>query len=294
MQLKTNEKKLVEVSVLGEITHPPAGAKHYRITAVTGEPQVLPGMGGICYSHRVRDNCIDIVGDHIEPGVSLSNFNADWGKDVARFGLTVYACVGNEARVVSGDAKGEKGVVTGKHGGIEHVFVDFPPNVLKKLVIGDKMQIRAVGTGLAFANFEGVKLMNLSPKLLKAMKPRVKDGKIEVGVTHFIPAAVMGSGLGKESAHTGDYDIQLFDAGINKEHGLDRLRFGDIVALMDADCTFGRTYLTGAVTIAVIVHGRCASAGHGPGACSLMTSAKGLIRPVKDRDANLAGLLKLR
>ena len=28
------------------------------------------------------------------------------------------------------------GVVTGKHGGIEHVFVDFPPEVLRKLRYG--------------------------------------------------------------------------------------------------------------------------------------------------------------
>jgi hypothetical protein len=293
MKLTTNEKMLVEKALLAEITNPPAGIRHYTIEAVSGDALTLPGMGGINYTHRIGDNCIDIVGDHVEPGVSVSNFNDSIGRDAGKFGLTVFSCIGNEATIVTGDAKGKKGVVTGKHGGIEHVLVDFQPEVRDKLVIGDKMQIRAVGTGLAFTNFEGVKLLNLSPRLLRAMNPQVVGKKIEIGVTHLIPACVMASGIGKDSAHTGDYDIQLFDPVIVKKCGLHTLRFGDIVALMDADTTFGRTYLTGAVTIAVVVHGVCHTAGHGPGATSLMTSTKGLIKPVINKDANLAKLLGL-
>jgi hypothetical protein len=293
MKLATNESKLVEKALLAEITNPPASIKHYIVSAVTGEALTLPGMGGINYTHRVGDNCIDIVGDHVEPGVSVSNFNDSIGRDAGKFGLTVFSCIGNEATVVTGEAKGRKGVVTGKHGGIEHIILDFQPDVRDKLVIGDKVQIRSVGTGLAFTNFEGIKLLNLSPRLLKAMSPQVVGKKVEVGVTHFIPAGVMASGIGKDSAHTGDYDIQLFDPVIVKKYGLNSLRFGDIVALMDADTTFGRTYLTGAVTIAVVVHGVCHTAGHGPGATTLMTSAKGLIKPVIRKDANLADILKL-
>lgn len=293
MRITTNENKLVEKALLAEITNPPSSLKHYLVSAVSGEPLILPGTGGINYTHRVGDNCIDIVGDHVEPGVSVSNFNDNIGPNTGKFGLTVFSCIGNEATVVTGEAKGKKGIVTGKHGGIEHVLIDFTPDVRDKLVIGDKMQIRAVGTGLAFTNFEGVKLMNLSPRLLKAMSPQVVGKYIEVGVTHLIPAAVMASGIGKDSAHTGDYDIQLFDQAIVKKHRLNSLRFGDIVAIMDADTTFGRTYLTGAVTIAIVVHGVCHTAGHGPGATSLMTSAKGLIKPIIRKDANIASLLKL-
>ena len=40
--------------------------------------------------------------------------------------LQIYSCVGNEAKVVSGDAKGAIGYVIGHHGGSEHVIVDFP------------------------------------------------------------------------------------------------------------------------------------------------------------------------
>ena len=54
--------------------------------------------------------------------------------------MNVLACIGNEAIVVKGDAKGEKGVVVGKHGGIEHVMADFPPEIMEKLVIEDRVR----------------------------------------------------------------------------------------------------------------------------------------------------------
>jgi len=44
-----------------------------------------------------------------------------------------------------------EGTVSGKHGGINHVLVDFPPVVLRKLRIGDRVQIHAVGQGLRLA-----------------------------------------------------------------------------------------------------------------------------------------------
>ena len=47
--------------------------------------------------------------------------------------------------------------------------------------------------------------------------------------------------------------------------GLDELRLGDLVAIIDADNSFGRVYRSGAVTIAVVSHGMSHIAGHGPG-----------------------------
>ncbi|MEW6724041.1 MAG: DUF4438 domain-containing protein [Bacillota bacterium] len=57
------------------------------------------------------------------------------------------ACLGNEAIVVSGKAEGARGVVTGKHGGAERVMVDFDRETMEKIVIGDKVLIRAHGAG---------------------------------------------------------------------------------------------------------------------------------------------------
>jgi hypothetical protein len=54
--------------------------------------------------------------------------------------LLTYACVGNSARVISGPATGRLGLVTGKHGGVNHVMVDFPTSVLHRLRIRDRIQ----------------------------------------------------------------------------------------------------------------------------------------------------------
>ncbi|MEE8146770.1 MAG: hypothetical protein V3T24_04140, partial [Longimicrobiales bacterium] len=68
----------------------------------------------------------------------------------------------------------------------------------------------------------------------------------------------------------------------------------DIVAIMDADHTYGRVYRTGAVSIGVVVHSRSWTAGHGPGVTTLFTSKEGNIETVIDRRANLAELLRIR
>ena len=120
------------------------------------------------------------------------------------------------------------------------------------------------------------------------------EGKLRIGVTHRIPAKIMGSGLGRTQTYTGDYDIQFFDPATVEEYGLESLRFGDIVAIIDADSTYGRVFRQGAITIASVSHGRSDSAGHGPGVTTLFTSKTGNIEPFMAPDANLAKLLDIR
>jgi hypothetical protein len=104
----------------------------------------------------------------------------------------------------------------------------------------------------------------------------------------------MGSGLGRSTVVRGDYDIQTFDDAVAEQYGLRELRLGDLVAIVNADHSYGRIYRTGAISVGVVVHGRSFVAGHGPGVTSLLTSAQGKIEPVIDPDANLAKILKLR
>ena len=99
---------------------------------------------------------------------------------------------------------------------------------------------------------------------------------------------LMGSGLGASNSAAGDYDITLHDERMTKKYGLDGLRFGDLVAILDADTRYGRTYRTGAVTIGVVIHGDCILAGHGPGVTTLMSSRGRAIEPFIDEHANLA------
>ncbi len=284
--LKTNVEKLVKTSVVGEISAPTSSG--YRISA-DGQPLVLPGVGGITYNIRVGDIAVGWEADHVEPAVSIKSEKGDQNA-----GLNTLSCVGNEAVVVSGDAKGEKGVVTGKHGGIEHVLVDFSGAVMEKLLIGDKVMVKAVGVGLKLLDFPEVKVMNLSPELLEKLTIEEQNGLLAIPVTHKVPAYIMGSGLGSNSAHTGDYDIQLFDKDIVHEYGLEDLRFGDLVAVMDADNSYGPIYRKNAVTIGIIVHSDCVTAGHGPGMTRLFTSSTGKILPKIDPNANIAKIMNLR
>ena len=292
--LKTNRDKLVKVSVIGEVVSPIISDAVYKVTA-DGEPVILPGVGGITYNIRVGDPACGWMADHVEPGVSLENRVSDprfpRGQSNA---LNVLACIGNEATVVKGDAKGEKGVVVGKHGGIEHVMVDFPPEVLEKLVIEDRVQIRACGVGLKLLDLPEVKVYNLSPEFLDAINPRIVQGKLEVQVTHEIPAAIMGSGLGSTQTSSGDYDITMFCGETVKECGLEDIRLGDLVAIRDADSSYGRIYRRGSVTVGIVTHSNCVTAGHGPGVTTLFTSTRGLIKPVVREGANIAKLMKLR
>jgi hypothetical protein len=292
--LRTNVEKLVKLSVMGEIASPVVGRSVYNVTA-TGTPVVLPGLGGITYNIRVGDLACGWEGDHVEPAVSVENKENDprYGQG-ANAAFNVLSCVGNEATVATGDAKGSRGVVTGKHGGIEHVLVDFQPDVLEKLFLGDKILVKSFGVGLKLLDVPDVRVMNMDPKFLKALKPKLEDEKLRVPVTHLIPAAIMGSGLGANQTFSGDYDIQMFDPNIVKQYGLEDLQLGDLVAIIDADHSFGRIYRQGAISVGIVVHCDCVTAGHGPGVTTLFTSTTGKIVPIIDAGANIAKLLKLR
>ena len=291
--LRTNREKLVKLSVIGEVTSPTLKSV-YNISA-TGVPCILPGVGGIAYNLRVGDFACGWEADHVEPCVSTSNKENDARSGgAANTAYNVFSCVGNQAIIVSGDAKGDVGIVTGKHGGVEHVLIDFKSETLNRLLIGDKIQIKAYGTGLKLLDFPDIKLSNMDPCLLDAINPEVNDEKLYVPVTHIIPANLMGSGLGVNQVYSGDYDIQLFDDSTVKQFGLEDLRLGDLVAIADADHSYGRVYRKDAISIGVVVHANCVTAGHGPGVTSLMTSSKGYIIPQITQKANLASLLKLR
>jgi hypothetical protein len=292
--LRTNRDKLVKVSVIGEVASPVISDSVYKITA-DGEPVVLPGVGGITYNIRVGDPACGWMADHVEPGVSIEHRVSDTrfprGQSNA---LNILSCIGNEAIVVEGDAKGEKGIVVGKHGGIEHVMVDFSQETMEKLVIEDRVQIKAFGVGLKLLDAPEVKVYNTSPEFLNAIDPKLVKGRLEVPVTHEVPAAIMGSGLGRSQTSSGDYDITMFCTETVNECGLDNLRLGDLVAIRDADSSYGRIYRKGSITVGIVTHSDCVVAGHGPEVTTLFTSTKGMIKPVISKDANVAKMLRLR
>ncbi len=292
---RLNDDELVVISVLGQIAHPIGRANPYRI-GHDGVPRVLPGPGGIVLNHRIGDPCIGLAGDHIEPGVALHNNSREvvGPRDGPNTALMTYACVGNLAEVVGGAAAGRKGLVTGKHGGINHVLVDFPDAVLTRLTVGDRIRIRSHGLGLRLPEHPEVELLNCSPALFRRWGIKVRDGRLRVPVTHLIPASLMGSGLGKNTAWRGDYDIQLADPDHRRRHRLGSLRFGDLVAVADTDARRGPSLRGGRVTVGVVVHGDSTVSGHGPGVTALMTAPAALLHPYLDQTANLARVFAVR
>jgi len=283
--IKTNKDKLVCISVQGEVNHPKAIAP-YRIT-VDGQPMVLPGTGGITYSHKIGDNCMDLVGDHVEPGVTAVRSDSN-----ENGGFNTLSCIGNEARVVTGDAKGSKGYITGTHGGAEHVLIYFDAATLDKMAVGDKILVKSRGQGFKLVDFPEIKMMNLDPELFEKLGAKVAaDGVLEVPVAVQVPAYLMGSGIGSNTAYRGDYDIMTHDPEAYEKFNLGKLRFGDIVALMDCDTLYGRGYLSGAITIGVVVHSNCVITGHGPGVTTIMTCKTPKIRPILVDKANIADYL---
>lgn len=292
---RVNRDELVAVAVQGQVAHPVGRAAPYRI-GHDGIPRVLPGTGGIVLNRRIGDPCVGLAGDHIEPGVALHNNTREvvGPRDGPNNALITYACVGNVARVITGPCRGEVGLVTGKHGGINHVIVDFPTDVLLRMQIGDRVQIASVGQGLRLTRYPRVEALNCAPRLLARWGIIERDGRLHVPVTHRVPSQIMGSGLGKNTAWRGDYDIQLADRATRERYGLGSLRFGDMVAIVDADARHGPSYRPGRVTIGVIVHGDSTVSGHGPGVTVLLTGPAELLRPQHAPQANLAEIFGVR
>ncbi len=289
--LKTNEKQVVEFLLQCQPGQPVA--RRGWSVGHDGAPFILPSIGGITLNIEAGDPAFGWAGDHLEPGVSACT---DFTKRMEHpnNALQLFACIGDPVTVLSGRAKGAKGTVLGHHGGSEHLIIDFPRAVKEKLTYDDKLIVRAKGQGLRLLDHPEIKLFNLNPSLLRKMKIKtLKGGRLQVPVTTRVPAACMGSGVGTSDVASGDYDVMTSDPATVKKYALDKMRFGDFVALMDHDNSYGRTYRQGAISIGVVIHSDCLLAGHGPGITTVMTCPRALIEPVLSKRANVADLLKI-
>ena len=283
--LRTNAIKLVEMAVTGAVSQPGLRYPGYTLDA-DGAGAVLPGMAGVVYNVRVGDAAFGWAADHVEPGVSVAH--ADEGGDFALHYLT---CIGNEAVVTSGLAQGAQGVVTGEHA---RILIDFPGEANDLLNVGDTVQIRAHGRGLALTDYPHIELKKVSPRLLEAMRIEALDERrITLPVAMELPVRIMGSGAELNSEYV-DQDLMSGDRALMQGLGIDTLRLGDLVAIRHADHHFGRSYREGAVSIALCIHGDSVMTGHGPGILTLLTCAEACIEWTLDRNANLAdfGLLE--
>lgn len=283
--LRTNTDDLVIMAVTGFASAPGLSRPPYR-PDTEGTGQVLVGMAGIVYNARVGDPAFGWTGDHIEPGVSIAHPDSDI--DHAMHYLT---CVGNEAVVVSGLATGARGVVTGEHA---RLMVDFEPDVLEQMCVGDQILIKTHGRGMRLLDCPGVLVKKAGPNLIENWGLELSsEDRLRVPVVAKIPPQIMGSGA-ELTPEFVDQDLMTGDRAALAELGIDNLRLGDLVAVMDTDHRYGRGYKPGGVTIGLIMHGDSVMTGHGPGCQDMLVAAHGEIEPVIDPDANIANILEIR
>jgi hypothetical protein len=286
--LETNKDELITTAVEG-VVQPPS-SRGYE-TTYTGAPKLDLGMASINYTVSMGDSTYGWANaDHVEPDVTIQ------GRDRPRAGqcaLALLASIGNEARVVSGEAKGAKGIYIGRHAGSDDL-VWFPKNVLEDLALDDTIQVKARGVGLEIKGFEDVRVNKLSPEALERMGITIEAGRLVVPVVMEIPGHIMGSGLGYSPIEALDYDIQTTCPEVVEEYELETLRLGDLVAIRDHYDYYGAGRHEGAVTIGVVIHGWSDYAGHGPGLNPVLSALPGRIQPKIDADANVAYYLGIK
>ena len=284
--MKLNINQLVKVALQSNASQPSIKLPGYW-AGYDGKARVVPGVGGITYSHYLGDCCIGIAGDHVEAGVSSCNLDSG-----ANGAYMTFACVGNTATVINGDAKGAKGIIVGKHGGCDHVMIAFNQDTIEKLTYNDTFMVQGYGQGLEILDYPNIKVMNIDPSLLLKLPKTENKDSISFGVKTILPAHLLGSGLGASTSLSGDYDIMMHDHKANIEYNLDQLCFGDLVLVLDHYSENGPDYFKGATTLGVIVHSDSFTAGHGPGVCILATSKDGSLKAHIDDQANLKNILK--
>lgn len=286
--VRTNKDRLIVTAVEGVVQ--PTGGAAYSVS-YDGRPTFDLGMASINYRVSLGDSVYGWAeGDHVEPDVTIQGKEYPYPGDCP---LALLACIGNEAEVVTGEAKGAKGYYIGRHAGSDDK-VWFPEETVEKLVLNDKVQVKAKGVGLRVEGFEDVKVNKISPELLEKLGLAVEEGRLVVPVVMEIPGHIMGSGMGYQPVESLDYDIQTTCPEIVDEYNLKTLKLGDVVAIRDAYSAYAPGRYAGAVTIGTIIHGFSDMAGHGPGVTPILSAAPGRIKTKIDPNANTAYYLGIR
>lgn len=283
--LKSNLDDLVMMGVSSFVTSPKLVGPPYRADQ-DGMSTISIGMAGIVYNVKVGDPAYGWFGDHIEPGVSVAHPDLD-----VDYALHYLMCVGNEAVVTSGLAAGSRGVVTGEHA---RVIVHFDEGTLDLLTIGDRILIKTFGRGMKIIDCPGIMVKKAGPNLIEKWGLKVlPGGRLQVPVVASMPAELLGSGS-ELTPEFVDHDMMSADQDALREHGVDNLRLGDLVAVIGTDHRYGRGNLPGGVMIGLIMHGDCIQSGHGPGCQEMLICVNGEIEPIIDADANIGKMLGIR
>lgn len=242
-----------------------AAAQLNVVATPSGEVVSLPGQGGVVVSPGFGERAGGWRSDHLEPGASLVHPDPDAGR-----ALQVLSCVGNTVTVVSGPAAGATGTVYGKHGA---VLASLPREALLRLRPGDDVVVDTLGCGLQLQDAPEVAVHSCSPDLLDSLVGQhERDRRLHVDVSAVLPAQAAAAGIGMPS-DAYNVDLEMTDAWADAR---DRLRLGDVVALVDHDHRFGRQYREGWLAVGVLAHGHSVGGGHGYGMTTLLSGPQEL------------------
>ena len=290
MSIRTNAADIIAVSVSGHVANPSFSglpAEPYRLAA-DGTPFLWPTFGGIVYNVTVGDSAYGWAGDCIHPSVSIAHANENKNR-----GLNIFACVGNQAMVMSGAAKGARGVVTGKSGRFsDQVIIHFDLETRRKMAVGDHILVRSEGVGLALPDFPTIHSKSISPALFDLLPKKAEGSVLKIGVVATVPPHFVGAGAGLTS-EGGSLHIQSTDRAELAELGLDKLRLGDVVAVQDTDSRYNHGYLRGAMSIGIVGQTDGPRAGYGPGMTIVLTAPFGQLGCYCAPGTNIATLLGL-
>jgi hypothetical protein len=287
-KISTNKEKLLTIAVQGKIAPARPGSSY--ITTWDGKPKMAIGIGGINYNLDIGDKVFGWAsGDRATMGVATAGVEVE--SDRSENSWLDYTSIGNEVKVLNGDAKGEKGIVIGKFG--TYVLVHFDEEILEKLAVDDKLQVKARGVGLEIKGFEDVFIHGVTPEVLEMTATQNEDGKLEVPVVLVIPAEIIGQGAGSSSL-SGNWHIQTCFPPDIKTYGLDRLRFGDLVFLKDVQTDYGKGYYRGGATIGVVCSGPSDIPGLGIGVTPILSSRSGKLTARIDPSANIGKYLGIK
>ena len=290
MPIATNAADIVTVSVAGQVANPALPglpAEPYRLDA-EGRAFLWPTFGGIVYNVSVGDSAFGWSGDCVHPSVSIAHPDPNKNR-----GLNIFACVGNEALVVSGAARGARGTVTGKSGRFsDQVIIHFDHATRRRIAIDDRILVKSEGVGLAVPDCPGVAFKSLAPALFDALPKRLEDGVLKMGVVATVPPHMVGAGAGLTS-EGGSLHIQSTDRAELAAHGLAGLRLGDVVAVQDTDSRYNHGYLRGAMSIGIVGQTDGPRAGYGPGLTVVMTAPAGQLGCFEAPGTNIGDILGL-
>ena len=284
--IRTNQDDLVRISVVGKVDQPrmpDVPALPYFVDS-DGKAFLLPMYGGLIYNVRLGDSVDKWAAEMIQPGASIRNEVE--GENAA---LRALSCLGNRARIVSGAAIGQTGVVTGKSGRfLEQVICDFSVETLNLMAPGDNVLVEAYGTGLQLIDYPEIHLRSCSPLLLDSLgihEEKLGDG-FTLSVRHELPGEAAGAGAGLSEYGPIAIQMSIASSCLNNE-----LCFGDLVLINDWDSTYSHGRFKERSSVGVVCQGNSLRGGHGPGVLVFMSGPSAELIPLISDEANIGTML---